>query len=155
LSTNAAPTILICYDGSDHAAHAITVAGALFPGATAKVLHVWEPVEHIIARYAVLGAYIGEEIPAADAGAEQHSGGVADEGVKLAERAGLVASGHSVALADTLSETVIEAAKDLDAGLIVTGTRGLHGPRELLVGTLSHSLLQHSGLPLLAIPAEQ
>jgi nucleotide-binding universal stress UspA family protein len=154
LSTDATPTILICYDGSEHAAHAITVAGALFPGATAKVLHVWEPVEHIIARYAVLAPYIGEEIPAADTGIEQHSGGVADEGVKLAEQAGLVASAHSVVLAGTLGETVIEAAKELGVGVIVTGTRGLHGPRELLVGTLSHALLQHSGLPLLAIPAE-
>lgn len=154
MSPDATPTILICYDGSDHAAHAIAVAGALFPGATAKVLHVWEPVEHIISRYAILAPYIGEQIPAADAGVKKESDDLAGEGTKIAERAGLLASAHSATLANTVWETVIEASKELGAELIVTGTRSLHGAREVLVGTLSHSLLQHSELPLLAIPAK-
>src|SRR5579862_1489375 len=47
-------TILLCYDGSPQAEHAVEAAGKLFPHARAYVLYVWEPVERIIARYAVL-----------------------------------------------------------------------------------------------------
>jgi nucleotide-binding universal stress UspA family protein len=152
VSTNASPAILVCYDGSDRAAHAITVAGQLFPGATATILHIWEPVEHIVARYAVLTPYLGEEIDSADEGVEQHSTTIAQAGVKLAQDAGLNATAHSESLTTTIWEAVIEAAATLHADVIVTGTRGLHGVREVLVGTLSHALLQHSALPVLAIP---
>jgi nucleotide-binding universal stress UspA family protein len=153
VSTNASPTILVCYDGSDRAAHAIAVTGQLFPGATTKVLHIWETVEHIVARYAVLAPYLGEEIDEADAGVEQHSTTVAQAGAKLAQDAGLNATAHSEALASTIWECVVAAAARLDADVIVTGTRGLHGVREAFVGTLSHALLQHSELPVLAIPS--
>ncbi len=152
MSTAKSRTILICYDGSEHAAHAIAVAGVLFPGSAAKVLHIWEPIEHIVARYAVLASYIGEQIPEADAGAKEQSGGVADRGVALARDAGLDASAHSVMLSSTTWEGVIEAASELGADVIVTGSRSLHGIHEAVVGTLSHALLQHSPLPVLAVP---
>jgi nucleotide-binding universal stress UspA family protein len=155
VSTHASPTILVCYDGSDRAAHAITVAGQLFPGATATILHIWEPVEHIVARYAVLTPYLGEEIDSADEGVEKQSTTVAQAGAKLAQDAGLNATAHSESVTTTIWEAVIDAATKLDADVIVTGTRGLHGVREVLVGTLSHALLQHSELPVLAIPAHE
>jgi nucleotide-binding universal stress UspA family protein len=147
------PTLMLCYDGSDRAKGAIEVAAHLFPGATAKVVHVWEPVEHIVARYAVLAPYLGENIAEADTGVEQQSSSLADEGAKLATGAGLAASPHNATLKTTVWEAVITAAQELDADLIITGTRSLHGARELLAGTLSHALLQHSAIPLLAIPA--
>jgi nucleotide-binding universal stress UspA family protein len=155
VSTDASPTILICFDGSDRAAHAITVAGQLFPAATATVLHIWEPVEHIVARYAVLAPYLGEGIDDADDGAEKQSMTVAQAGAKLAEDTGLDATAHSETLTTTVWEAVVKVSAKLDVDVIVTGTRGLHGVREVLVGTLSHALLQHSELPVLAIPAPE
>ena len=147
-----ATTILICYDGSDRAKHAIEVAARLFPGATAKVVHVWEPIEHVVARYAVLSPYLGENIATADADVAQQSASLADEGTKLAADAGLDASTHNATLETTVWEAVVGAAEELDAAVIITGTRGLRGVREVLAGTLSHALLQHSAIPLLAIP---
>ncbi|MGD0197810.1 MAG: universal stress protein [Solirubrobacteraceae bacterium] len=147
-----APTQLICFDGSDRAEHAIAVAARLFPGASAKVLHVWEPVEHIVARYAVLAPYLGEELGDAGASAEKQSAGVAQKGADLAKAAGLDASAHNVTLTTSVWQAVIDASKSLDADLIITGTRSLHGVQEMLAGTLSHSLLQHSRVALLAIP---
>jgi N-acetylglucosamine kinase-like BadF-type ATPase len=104
VSAAASPTLLLCYDGSDRAMHAIAVVGQLFPGATAKVVNVWEPVEHIVARYAALAPYLGEQITEADAGAERESSLVAQEGAKHAEAAGLTASAHNVTLATTVWE---------------------------------------------------
>ena len=42
---------------------------------------------------------------------------------------------------------MLDAAAVLDADVIITGTRSLHGVREVIVGTLSHGLIQHSHLP--------
>jgi nucleotide-binding universal stress UspA family protein len=149
------PTLLICYDGSDRAKHAIEVAAKLFPGAAAKILHVWEPVEHIVARYAALAPYLGDSTDEADAGFESRSEDFAREGAELASAAGLDASAHTAILANTVWQSVIEAAGELEVELVITGTRSLRGVHEVLVGTLSHALLQHSRLPLLAIPAPE
>jgi nucleotide-binding universal stress UspA family protein len=146
------PTLLLCYDGSDHAKHAVDVAAKLFPGATATVVHVWEPLEHIIARYAALSPYLGDNIEDADTNVEQQSSALADEGAKLATDAGLVATPHAVTLETTVWEAVAKSAEEQHADLIVTGTRSLHGARELFAGTLSHALLQHCPTPLLAVP---
>lgn len=145
-------TVLICYDGSDRAQHAIAVTATLFPGAHAHTLHVWEPIERIVARYAAIGPYLGEGIGEADAGIESDSAALAAAGAKLAEDAGMQATPHTASLRTTVWEAVIGVADELDADVIITGTRSLHGVREALANTLSHALLQHSMRPVLAIP---
>ena len=50
--------ILIAYDGSEHARHAIEHASSIFPGAAAVVLYVREPLEGLAEHLD------GEEIPA-------------------------------------------------------------------------------------------
>jgi nucleotide-binding universal stress UspA family protein len=146
-------TVLICYDGSDRAAHAIEVTAKLFPGATAHVLNIWEPMERIVARYSALGAYLGDSIVDADSGIATEAGELAAAGAKLASDAGLVATAHTAQLSTSVWEAVVHAADEFDADAIITGTRSLHGMREALANTLSHSLLQHSRRPVLAIPA--
>jgi nucleotide-binding universal stress UspA family protein len=146
-------TILLCYDGSDRAGHAVSVAAKLFPGAHAHVLNVWEPLERIVARYSALGPYFGDGVGDADAGIESDAGGVAEAGAKLAREGGLDATAHTAALRSSVWEAVVEAADALDAEVIITGTRSLHGVREVLSNTLSHALLQNSKRPVLAIPA--
>ena len=145
-------TVLICYDGSDRAQHAIAMTAALFPGAHAHVLNVWEPLERIVARYAAIGPYLGEDIGEADAGIETDSAALAAAGAKLAEDAGMQSSPHTASLRTTVWEAVVELAEELDADVIITGTRSLHGVREALANTLSHALLQRSMRPVLAIP---
>ena len=79
-------TVLICYDGSDRAQHAVAVTATLFPGAHAHVLNVWEPLERIVARYAALGPYFGEGIGEADTDIEAAAASLAAAGAKLGER---------------------------------------------------------------------
>ncbi len=146
-------TLLLCYDGTDRAKRAIEVAAHLFPGASAKVVHVWEPIERVVARYAALAPYLGENVGEADSEVSGQSSALAGEGAELASAAGLHASAHSAVLETTVWEAVINAAEEHGADVIITGTRSLHGARELLAGTLSHSLLQHGTIPLLAIPS--
>jgi nucleotide-binding universal stress UspA family protein len=145
-------TILLCYDGSSQSEHAVGVVGKLFPGATTHVLNVWEPIERIIARYAVLAPFMGEEVSAADLDAESAAKSLVAKGVDEATAAGLAASPHTAELRSTVWESILEVAEQLNVELIVTGTRSLHGLREVIANTLSHALIQHSPWPVLAIP---
>jgi len=40
------------------------------------------------------------------------------------------------------------------AGLIVTGTRGLGAIREVILGSVSHYLVQHADVPVVVVPCE-
>jgi nucleotide-binding universal stress UspA family protein len=50
--------------------------------------------------------------------------------------------------------TLIAVAGELQADLIVTGSRGLGGFGELLLGSVSHQLVQHAPVPVVVIPRE-
>ena len=148
-----ARTLLLCYDGSEQATHAVTVTAALFPGAQTLVLNVWEPIERIVARYAVLVPFMGEELGDADRGVETEAGKLAAAGAALATQAGLTASPLTAEIETTVWGAVLDVADEVGADVIITGTRSLHGLREMVADTLSHALIQHSKLPVLAIPA--
>jgi len=150
--TDESTTVLLCYDGSAQSMHAVSVVGTLFPGADTHVLNVWEPIERIIARYAVLAPFMGEEVSAADVDAETAAKTLVEAAVAQATTAGLKAVGHTAELRSTVWEAVVAAADRIEADVIVTGTRSLHGLREAVSNTLSHSLIQHSARPVLAIP---
>ncbi|HSO93591.1 MAG TPA: universal stress protein [Candidatus Dormibacteraeota bacterium] len=50
--------------------------------------------------------------------------------------------------------TLISIAQREHADLIVTGTRGLGGFKQLMLGSVSYQLVLHSTVPVVAIPAE-
>jgi nucleotide-binding universal stress UspA family protein len=51
--------------------------------------------------------------------------------------------------------TLIAIARDQHPDLIVTGSRGLGGFGELLLGSVSHQLVLHAQMPVVVIPPEQ
>jgi nucleotide-binding universal stress UspA family protein len=64
--------------------------------------------------------------------------------VKFTCRAG---QGSSAAMA------LIEAANDLDAGMIVVGTRGRGGLRGLIAGSTSRAVIEHADCPVTVVPS--
>ena len=148
MSTPESP-ILICYDRSEGAARAIETAGALFPGRRAVVLHVWRPLPLLIGGYGgsiPLPAYDDSELHAA---AQE----IAEQGASLARASGLDARPDSVSTTlDGTPHTILAVADQRDAGLIVLGARGLSTFKSMLLGSVSHAVVQHAHRPVLVVP---
>jgi nucleotide-binding universal stress UspA family protein len=140
--------ILICYDGSPDAARAIDSAAALLGPRRAVVLDVALPLtapESVAAVSPVVPSAAFEETNTAGAGA------VAARGAELARASGFEAEARTTLDAPTWAG-VVDAANELDAAVIVIGSRGLNGLEEALKGSLSHQVAEHAGRPVLIVP---
>ncbi len=99
--------ILVAYDGSENARHAIARAGELFPGRAAIVLHAWEPVELAAIRRGVIGMSATPTEQAVDATADEEAARVATEGAAPARRAGLAAEARTVQAVPSTWEAIV------------------------------------------------
>jgi nucleotide-binding universal stress UspA family protein len=138
--------ILICYDDSNGARHAIKAAAALFADRRAVVLDVAPPLT-VAESYAALGSITPdfEELNSEEALSRAHIG------AELARSAGLTAEARTDVAAPTW-DGVVEAADEIGAAAIVIGSRGFTGAREFLNGSLSHQVAEHAGRPVLIVP---
>jgi nucleotide-binding universal stress UspA family protein len=53
------------------------------------------------------------------------------------------------------ASALVAEARDVDADLLVVGSRGLGGLREFLLGSVSHACCQHAHCPVLVVPQRQ
>jgi nucleotide-binding universal stress UspA family protein len=148
--------ILLCYDGSADAQAAIGQAGLLMAGSEATVLVVWETILETMTRHGSLGmgmiGFYGDD-GAADAAIEQAAVDTAAAGVQRAAAAGLVAQPRVVNRDDDIAAVILAEAADLDAGVIVLGTRGLGSVKSLMLGSVSRAVLHHADRAVLVIPS--
>ena len=69
-----------------------------------------------------------------DRAAAEHGARLADEGVRIAQEAGLQAEPLAVKATGPVWKTIVEIADRHDAATIVMGSRGLTGLRAMLLG---------------------
>jgi nucleotide-binding universal stress UspA family protein len=140
--------ILICYDGSDEAGHAIEVAAALLGQRRAVVLDI-APVlttaESLATISSVVPGTAFEDLNTDDAVERARAG------VELAGRAGFAASARGET-APTTWQGIVDVADEIDAAAIVIGSRGLNGVRERFEGSVSHDVAAHARRPVLIVP---
>ena len=140
--------ILICYDGTEGSDHAIAAAARLLGRRRAVVLDVGPELttaESFAAISSVVPGTAFEDLNHADALSR------ARRGAERAEAAGFTAEARSE-LALTTWEGIVEVAEEIDAAVIVLGSRGLSGVREELVGSVSHQVAGHAHRPVLIVP---
>ena len=146
---NHAP-VLICYDGSEGARRAIDATVELLGSDRRVVVLDVAPVLTTAESLAVLGPapYAFEELNSSEAAR------TAQEGVAYALAAGLHAESRATVEAPTW-QGIVHVADELGAAVIVIGSRGLEGAREVFEGSLSHQVAEHAGRPVLIVPPPQ
>lgn len=147
--------IVVAYDGSAAADRATDVAGRLFPGRTAIVVHVWESqFRHSRSVRAISRGEVGEVVSALDQALADEAAAVTAAGVERARAAGLDASGETVEARSGVWRTVAGFVQTAQAGLVVTGARGIGGARSALLGSVSSGLVYNADTPVLVVHAE-
>jgi nucleotide-binding universal stress UspA family protein len=143
--------LLICYDRSEHAKHAIRHAAGLLSARHALVVTVWQPTA-FLGGFAWSGEDNRVDLAELDRVVAEDAGRVADEGVRIAQEAGLAAEPIAVKANGPIWKTVNEAADRNDAAAIVIGSRGLTGLRSMLLGSVPSAVVHHSDGPVLVVP---
>ena len=95
------------------------------------------------------------DFEAIDKGYEESARELAAEGAQRAARAGLNAQPRTRARHATIAATILAEADELGASVIVLGSRGLTGIKSLLLGSVSHAVLQHADRPVIVIPSSE
>jgi nucleotide-binding universal stress UspA family protein len=148
--------ILASYDGSIDAQAAIDHAARLMPGAETTVLTVWEPFQVALRRTGGMGMGMGAYYPDngdIDVATELAAQARAIEGADRATAAGLDAQPRIAVRDDGVAGAILAVADELDADAIVLGTRGLTGLRSMLLGSVSHAVLQHANRSVIVVPS--
>jgi nucleotide-binding universal stress UspA family protein len=144
---NDAP-ILICYDGSDDARRAIDAAANLLGPRRAVVIDVGAPLtpaESVATLAPVVPGAAFEELNLSEAQER------ANDGAERARGVGFTAEARADVAAPTW-EDIVDVADEIDAAVIVLGSRGLNGVRERFEGSVSHDVAEHAGRPVLIVP---
>ena len=139
--------ILFCYDGSEGAVRVFDAAAALLSGRKAVVADIWP----VATGAEDLGVPPGGGVPLFQAMNLDEALARAREGAELARRSGFDAEPRGELAARTW-QGICDLADELDASVIAIGSRGLQGLRELLEGSVSRAVVEHSRRPVLIVP---
>lgn len=147
--------ILICYDGSPDARAAIEHGGELLNGEPATVLTVWQPFVEVLAHtpsgFGLTPGMIDfEEVDAATRKSAEER---AEEGAQLARDAGLNAQPRTCSQMTTTASAILSEAEEVGASAILMGSRGLTGLKSLLLGSVSHAVIQHADRAVIVVPS--
>jgi nucleotide-binding universal stress UspA family protein len=152
--------VVIGFDGSEAARHAIEDGGALLRGRPALVVVVWKQglgLELVEIPTATLGLPpapidIGTALEIDERMAER-SQRLATEGARLAREAGLEAEGLAVAddIDVPVAETLVRIARERDAQAMLVGAHSHGRLGEVILGSVSRDVIRHAGCPVVVV----
>jgi nucleotide-binding universal stress UspA family protein len=143
--TASAPVIL-CWDGSSEAEHAINAAAALFGRhRTGVVLLAYVPTEE---RRGLLAGWSGPDAPPmSPPDAEE----MLARGVEAATTTGITAEGVLVAAEQKTAEVIARVADERDAAVVVMGQGNRSAVGRMVLGSVAREVLSGQHRPVLLI----
>jgi nucleotide-binding universal stress UspA family protein len=145
--------VLFAYDGSDHARAAIERAGAVLQPGPAIVATAWSSFEEQApsALLALPGDIVREAVGTLDEASRETAEECAAEGAQLAAAAGFDAQPRAVRAGGPFFAALLATADELDARVIVAGSRGRSSLASAVLGSVSTGLLHHTGRPVMVV----
>ena len=141
--------IVICYDGSTDAKEAIARGAAVLQSQRATVLRVWQPFD--AAALGLSGGMV--DVQKVDETSRSHAEQQDQEGAQLAVEAGFDALPRTVDPRTTIADAILGEADSLEATAILMGSRGLTGVKSMLLGSVSHAVIQHADRMVIVVPS--
>jgi nucleotide-binding universal stress UspA family protein len=131
--------ILLSVDGSEHARHAgaLTADLAALVGASVTVVHVQEPPTAWAIGFDPAITWSDSEI--------------VDDVVRDLKDRGIDAIGEVRGPGGPVAREIVDLAKEVEASLIVMGTRGLSDGEGLFFGSTSHKVVHLASCPVLVV----
>ena len=139
--------IVVAFDGSMDSMKAVDLAGSIASKYGSEVILV-----HVYPSPAVgFSAASGTPVPdfgSLEDAAKASGQGVLSNGLKNAGDRGVRARGELIE-APSVVEAIVSFAAAQNADLIVVGTRGMTGLKQLILGSVSSGLISHAKCPVL------
>jgi nucleotide-binding universal stress UspA family protein len=144
-------SILLATDGSEEAQLAADTAATLAASTGSEL--------SVVCVGPGLPLYEFPDYPArfeeAVAAQKKESQAVLDGEVERLEGAGTAIAEARLEMDDRPGRAIVRLGEELDAGLIVVGSRGLGGLRGALMGSASASVVRHAHCPVLVVRPQQ
>jgi nucleotide-binding universal stress UspA family protein len=145
--------VLVCFDGSIQSEHGLHGAAGLLAQADVVVLSVWQSVATRLAEGGSFGVVAVREHEALDEIEESAARAAAAEGAARMSTAGRRATARVEEAEETVWTKILQVADELDAAVVVAGSRGRGPLKSALLGSVSREILFHSSRPVLVVPS--
>ena len=146
--------LIMGYDGSPEAGSAIEAGGLLFPGAYALITYLWVPPfasDKVRRRLRARARDLDDLVAMIEQEGEREAQRVVSMGVTLARAAGWEAEALVKRTWGGEGWRIAQTAEEVDADLVVVGSRGLGGTQAVL-GSVSDLVVHYSARPMIVVP---
>jgi nucleotide-binding universal stress UspA family protein len=151
-ANGAGRVVLVCYDGSEDARAAIEAVADVAGGHEVVVACFWQGLADVANRYAMSLLDIVQDPGSINEREQARAIRVAGEGADLARELGLDVEARAPEAYGGLDDAIIGFADEIDAHLVVIGSRGRSPVSSALLGDVSHDLVQRARRPVLVVP---
>jgi nucleotide-binding universal stress UspA family protein len=144
--------VLVCYDGSEDARAAIEAVADVAADHEVIVACFWQGLANVANRYALSLLDIVQDPASINEREQARAIKVADEGAEIARGVGLDVKARAPEAQGGLDEAINDFADQIDAHLVVIGSRGRSSVGSALLGDVSHDVVQRARRPVLVVP---